>query len=50
MSHSRIPLKKQVSLAAAVATTSAVLVPAPYASAATGQAQPKPAVTHVPTS
>ncbi|WP_280875408.1 hypothetical protein [Streptomyces pseudovenezuelae] len=34
---------------AAVVATSAVLVSAPYASAASGQAQPKPVVTHVKT-
>lgn len=49
MNHGRIPLKKQFRLAAAVAATSAVLVSAPYASAVTGQAQPKPVVTHVKT-
>jgi hypothetical protein len=49
MNPRRIPLKKRFRLASAVAATSAVLVSAPYASAATGQAQPKPVVTHVKT-
>ncbi|MCX4766976.1 hypothetical protein OG562_39635 [Streptomyces sp. NBC_01275] len=49
MNDRRIPLKKRFRLAAAVAATSAVLVSAPYASAATDQTQPKPVVTHVKT-
>lgn len=42
-------MKKPFALAAAIAAAAAVLVTAPYASAATGQAHDKPVVTHVKT-
>jgi sugar lactone lactonase YvrE len=42
-------MSKRVNLAAAVAAAAAVLVSAPYASAAAGQAHPKPVVTAVKT-
>jgi hypothetical protein len=45
----RISLKKRTGLATAFVATSALLVAAPYASAATGRAQSKPIVTHVKT-
>lgn len=44
-----LPPKKRFRFAAAVVATSAVLVPAPYASAAADQAQSRPVVTHVRT-
>ncbi|WP_105974301.1 hypothetical protein [Streptomyces geranii] len=52
MNHRRIPLKKQFRLAATVAAASAVLVSAPYATAATaatGKVHPKQVITHVKT-